>query len=171
MLCEKCKKDVATVSITTIINGDKTVKNLCAQCAEAEGHLGNGFHFNEDWPNLLPNLFSLGGIGGIKPMETLTCPQCQLSFREFTKGGRLGCSHCYEAFRRQLAPILKQIHAGDQHEGKVPKRLWGKKGIQREIEGLKIKLQQAVEIENFEEAAKLRDDIKALQKKAEKGEA
>lgn len=171
MLCEKCKKNTATVCVTTIINGDKTVKNLCPACAEQEGHLNMGFDFDHDfsWQNLWPKVFSLGQSDMMQRLDDLVCSQCHLSLQDFTKQGRLGCSHCYTDFARQLEPIIKQMHVGEQHTGKMPKRLSGVKGIQREIDGLKGQLQQAIQVENFELAAKLRDEIKGLQQKAEKG--
>lgn len=173
MLCEKCKKNTATVCVTTIINGDKTVKNLCPACAEQEGHLNLGFDLEQDfsWQNLWPKVFSLGQTEFGQRLDQMTCPQCHLSFPEFTKGGRLGCSHCYKEFASQLEPILKRIHAGERHEGKMPKRLSGVKGIERQIDLLRGQLQQAIQIENFEQAAQLRDEIKALQEQAGKGEA
>ena len=173
MLCEKCKKNTATVCVTTIINGDKTVKNLCPTCAAQEGHLNTGFDFDQDfsWQNLWPKMFSFGQSDLLKRLDDLVCSQCHMSFQDFTKQGRLGCSQCYADFAGQLEPILKQMQVGDHHTGKMPKRLSGVKGIQREIDGLRARLQQAVQIENFELAAKLRDEIKGLEAKAGKGEA
>lgn len=173
MLCEKCKKNTATVCVTTIINGDKTVKNLCPECAEQEGHLNMPLPFEQDfsWQNLWPTIFSLGQGDFARSSNGQSCPQCHLSFQDFAKGGRLGCSHCYEAFQPQLKSMLQRIQGSGRHTGKLPKRQAGVKGIQRQIDTLKGQLQQAVSVENFELAAQLRDEIKTLQESAAKGEA
>ena len=173
MLCEKCKKNTATVCVTTIINGDKTVKNLCPECAEQEGHLNMTIPFDQDfsWQNLWPTIFSLGQGDLPRGKSNQSCPYCHLSFQEFAKGGRLGCSHCYETFQSSLASILSRVQGSEQHTGKFPKRLAGVKGIERQIQALRGQLQQAIEVENFELAATLRDEIKGLQETAEKGDA
>lgn len=173
MLCEKCKKNAATVCVTTIINGDKTVKNLCPACAEQEGHLNMPLPFDQDfsWQNLWPTIFSLGQGELNRGSSSQNCPQCHLSFQEFAKGGRLGCSHCYETFQPQLKAMLQRLQGSEQHTGKLPKRLAGVKGIQRQIDVLRGQLQQAITVENFELAAQIRDEIKALQESTQKGDA
>ena len=173
MLCEKCKKNTATVCVTTIINGDKTVKNLCQDCAGKEGHLHMEMPFDHDFSlkNLWPTIFSLGQGDFSKQSGSQRCPQCQLSFQEFAQGGRLGCSHCYETFQSRLESMLQRIQGSRQHMGKLPKRLAGVKGIERQIEALRGQLQQAITVENFELAAQLRDEIKALQESATRGDA
>ena len=173
MLCEKCKKNTATVCVTTIINGDKTVKNLCPNCAEQEGHLNITMPFDHNFSlqNLWPTIFSLGQEDLARETGDVCCPQCHLSFQEFAKGGRFGCSRCYEEFQSQLKGILHRVQGSEQHTGKLPKRLAGVKGIERQVDALKEQLQQAVAVENFELAATLRDEIKSLQETAAKGDA
>lgn len=166
MLCEKCKKNSATVCITTVINGDKTVRNLCASCAGQEGQLPMEMPFGHDfsWQKLWPTIFSLGQGDMMMHGGSQSCPQCNLSFQEFAKGGRLGCSRCYQAFQPQLKPILQRIQGNGEHKGKVPKRMVGVMGVERQIEALRGRLQQAISVENFELAARLRDEIRELQK-------
>lgn len=95
----------------------------------------------------------------------ISCPACHLSFEEFSKTGKLGCSECYHAFRPQMKQVLRSIHGNDTHTGKIPHSADGKLRAKRELEALKLKLNDAVAAEQFEEAAKLRDEIKALSQK------
>ena len=83
-----------------------------------------------------------------------------MKFEQFRKIGRLGCRECYKQFSDELVPILRRIHGNTVHNGKVPKRAGVELRITRQIQQLKSKLQKAVEVENFEEAARLRDRIK-----------
>ena len=149
------------------------MKNLCPACAEQEGHLNMPLSFDHDfsWQNLWPTIFSLGQGELNRGSNAQTCPHCHLSFQEFAKGGRFGCSPCYEAFQPQLKAMLQRVQGSEQHTGKLPKRLAGVKGIRRQIDALRGQLQQAIDVENFELAAKLRDEIKVLQETVQKGDA
>ena len=91
-----------------------------------------------------------------------------MTYDDFRKFGRLGCSECYNAFREQLAVLLKKIHGSNQHLGKAPSKLPQpiKKKIDQ-LQELKRQLQRAIEAESFEEAAALRDKIRGLEKKGE----
>ncbi|MDD5518464.1 MAG: UvrB/UvrC motif-containing protein, partial [Candidatus Omnitrophica bacterium] len=103
-----------------------------------------------------------------EPITGLKCPNCGLSYADFKKIGRLGCGNCYSTFSKYLEPLLKRIHGSTQHTGKSPfkaaRDLKKKAGTQE----LRIRLQKAIESEAFEEAAKLRDQIKAVENKKEK---
>lgn len=165
MLCELCGKIEATVHLTEIINGKISKLHLCEECArkkseEMEQHFGLA--------ELLAGLADFGVqvqpelAGGPK------CPNCKFRYQDFKRIGRLGCAECYETFSKNLAPLLKRIHGADQHLGKAP--LTAKKGVKvrDEIQELKSKLQKAIQLEEFEEAARLRDRIKELEKDLEK---
>jgi protein arginine kinase activator len=93
------------------------------------------------------------------------CANCGLTYSDFKKIGRLGCSDCYDTFRKYLGPLLKKIHGSGIHTGKSPvkgARVAKKKG---DVGGLRNDLQRAIEAEAFEEAAKIRDQIKEMEKK------
>ncbi len=113
----------------------------------------------------------LGGIApeknGVDKSEPAVCPNCGLSYREFRKVGRLGCSQCYVVFKDYLASLLKNIHGSSRHIGKRPKRLSKDLEIQVKLSRLRKELQEAVEREAFEEAARIRDEIKALEQRGE----
>ncbi|MDP6685326.1 MAG: UvrB/UvrC motif-containing protein, partial [Candidatus Omnitrophota bacterium] len=102
----------------------------------------------------------------------LKCPRCGLTYEDFKKVGRLGCGECYTAFKEVLLPLLKRIHGSTQHYGKAPQNFQkpkpsipapskSKNGLQE----LKDKLQKAIQNEEFEEAAKLRDKIRDVEKR------
>ena len=116
MLCQSCGKKTATTHIKTIVNGKLTQYHLCADCAKMKGY-GNIF---QDWSFSFGNM--LGGLLGttIQEEEILRCEKCGASFEEISKTGKIGCAHCYEIFRRKLAPVIQRIHGTTQHKGKVP---------------------------------------------------
>jgi protein arginine kinase activator len=94
------------------------------------------------------------------------CANCGLTYADFKKIGRLGCSECYNAFKRYLGTLLKKIHGSCQHLGKSPLKVSGVLKKKIDLQELRRRLQQAIEMEAFEEAAKLRDQIKEMEKKS-----
>ena len=94
------------------------------------------------------------------------CPKCNMSLAQFSKSGKLGCPACYEAFRPYLNEVLKSIHANTEHTGKISKNANEKIKLRRELESLKKELADAIEKQDFENAATIRDKIKALEKRA-----
>ena len=100
--------------------------------------------------------------------EEVRCPVCGISYSDFRKSGKLGCSHCYETFKNSLSQVLRQIHQNPVHTGKLPGSVSAELLKKRKISELKEKLQSAVRSENYEEAAKLHKEILELEKGAEK---
>ena len=168
MLCERCKKNTANTHLKSIVNGKLSEYNLCSSCA---AELGYG--------SLLPN-FSfndiLGGFIGSEnnPSYEKKCPVCGSTFDDISKHGQVGCMNCYEVFFDRLLPMIQRIHGTSIHKGKIP----GKKTLavvpQSEtkltqpelsaVEQKKLLLKNAIEEQRFEDAAKLRDEIKELEK-------
>jgi len=157
MLCSICKEKEATVHYTQII-GDKMQKvDLCEACSKAKG--------GSDTSN-----FSLAdlmlGLGASQEIEEasggveLKCPRCGYSQDDFKKTGRLGCSDCYKVFADGLEGLLKTMHKGTRHVGKVPEALRQNRDLSDRLKTLQRRLAKAVEDEDFEQAAKLRDEIK-----------
>ncbi|MEK5520984.1 MULTISPECIES: UvrB/UvrC motif-containing protein [Heyndrickxia] len=100
----------------------------------------------------------------IQKNEILQCPNCKMTFKQFVNIGRFGCAHCYDAFSNRLEPIIKRLHAGNlEHHGKLPKRIGGTVHIKRQIQQLKLDLQQAIKSEEFEKAAEIRDRVRSLE--------
>ncbi|MBU0633667.1 MAG: UvrB/UvrC motif-containing protein [Candidatus Omnitrophica bacterium] len=162
MVCQICQKRSATVHLTEIINDQMTELHLCEQCAKEKGIAGLGQPFGLQ--DLLTGLVDFGTpVESDKKAVMLQCPNCKMNYEDFRKIGRLGCSQCYETFKKSLEPLLKKIHGSVQHLGKAPARGGKVFKTKRELQDLKLKLQKAIEMEEFEEAAKLRDKIKQME--------
>lgn len=162
--CDNCK-NIATVHLTEIKNGKKLEKHLCEQCAAQQEGIPVKSHqpINE----LLTN-FVLAQHGAAKEAATgHACEHCGIAFAEFKQGGLLGCEHDYTQFEKELTPLLQRAHEGATHHlGKVPVRRGGS-GVpmkrQADLARLRKELQRAVEGEDYEKAARLRDQIKAAE--------
>ncbi|MCX7710795.1 MAG: UvrB/UvrC motif-containing protein [Clostridia bacterium] len=160
MLCQHCQKRVANVHFTQIVNSNKVEMYLCEQCAKEKGKFGM------ESPMSIQDLFS-GFIGFdyanpyIKPeIKETVCEKCGMSFEEFQKNGKLGCGNCYEVFAEKLGPLLKRLHGNVEHHGKAPKRVTEKVQTTKELEKLRDALNKAIQTEEYERAAQLRDQIR-----------
>jgi protein arginine kinase activator len=163
MLCCICKAKPATVHYTQI-TGDKTQKlDLCESCAKSKG-AGDptGFAFAD----LLLGLGASQEIEQAAGGSVVKCPQCGFSHADFKKSGRLGCPECYKTFAEGLEGLLKTMHKGTRHVGKMPAALRQTREAADRLESLRTKLAQAIEEENFEQAAILRDELKQLSARA-----
>jgi protein arginine kinase activator len=157
MLCCICKEREATVHLTQIA-GDKMQKvDLCEECAKHKG-------VNDPAGFSLADL--LLGLGASQEIDQSTggtelkCPKCGFTQADFKKAGRLGCSECYATFADGLEGLLKTMHKGTRHIGKVPLALQQNKDQAERLKTLQKKLAKAIDEENFEQAALLRDEIK-----------
>ena len=170
MYCQECNDKLATVHmITQVIGGNKAEVHLCADCA-----MKKGMHIFEAGDNFsLPSLIG-GFLGNYFPQaqelnessagNAVICPRCKMNFSEMSKTGKLGCADCYEAFDRELDPILRKIHGHSRHMGKIPLRSGDNVRLKQQIENLKTQLQEAVANEQYETAAEIRDKLKELGK-------
>ncbi|NLL81360.1 MAG: hypothetical protein GX231_03520 [Tissierellia bacterium] len=159
MLCDNCKRKDATFHYTKIINGKMEEHHLCETCAF------DSQDFDMSNPFSIHKLFS----GLTEAQETkeedlkdITCSNCGLDFSRFQKTGKLGCATCYHDFSEYLKPIINGIHGHNHHRGKTPLRISPNIELQREIDELSNRLEDAVKKEEFEEAAILRDEIKEM---------
>ncbi len=157
MKCHHCDSQ-ATVHLTQIINGQMHKMDLCESCAQEKGVTN-------------PDNLSIGNLLDDQPKmdestAAMTCESCGTTHQDFKKGGRLGCEACYHVFRPVLEPLLDGMHAGINHLGKIPSRSVEKKSDEENEEILHKALKKAVEEENYEKAAELRDRLKKLQTKS-----
>ena len=166
MLCQECRQEEANVYITKIVNGKKTEHHLCESCAREKEELDFSFEPQFSLHKLFASMLNQGLLESRQAMLATKnqCPGCGLSFAQFSQVGRLGCSSCYEAFEESLKPLLRRIHASSEHTGKIPVRTQKRVKYKRELDQFKEELQLKVENEEFEEAAILRDKIKAMEK-------
>ena len=161
MQCTICKEKPATVHLTQIV-GDKMQKlDLCEDCAKAKG-------INDPTSFSLADADVLFGLGASQEIEQAgggveaKCPRCGFSQADFKKSGRLGCPECYQTFAEGLEGLLKTMHKGIRHAGKVPEALRANREQSDHLKLLQKKLAKAIEDENFEQAAQLRDEIKQI---------
>jgi protein arginine kinase activator len=158
MLCDVCKCNDATVFLTQIVDGKMQKVNLCDACSKEKGV--------QD-----PTGFALAdlllGIGAAEEIEkgssSQKCPVCGYTQADFKKTGRLGCSSCYLTFAEGLGTLLKAMHKGTEHVGKLPQHASRAMELTDKMRTLTENLEKAVAEENYETAASLRDEIKKLE--------
>ncbi len=156
--CSLCHKEEVVVVITTIDKDGKVVElSLCQDCAAKKG-VGEIKKGKLNAQAILAELQDKI----TEEDHNLICINCGLSFADFRRYGRLGCEHCYESFQGRLQPIIKSIHNATQHMGKNVTE--GKKKIAEkfEIKKLRVTLQNAITKEDYEKAAKIRDQIRKI---------
>lgn len=160
MVCDICGKNEATVHLTEIVNGQVTELHLCEECAREKGEQMEQ-HFGI--ADLLAGLADLSSGMEIEEEISLKCDNCKMSYQNFKKIGRFGCSSCYEAFKKYVPSLLKRIHGSTKYVGEVP-RTKEYQVVKDELEELRRKLQEAIDREEYEQAAKIRDKIRDLEK-------
>lgn len=169
MYCQDCGKKPATLHFTKFVNGEKTEFHICESCARERGDGIPGSPNSFSIHSLLSGILDFepigsSAIGAAKP-QSIHCDECGLTYAQFSKIGRFGCSSCYQAFTDRLDPLLKRVHGNTVHVGKIPKRSGGQIQCKREIEQLRRDMQTHIEHEEFEDAAKIRDRIRELERK------
>jgi len=163
--CQVCDKS-ATVHLTDIVSGQKREVHLCQDCAEKREIL------KHQELNLSAILQSVIGqhVGPLTDeLARLTCPSCGIKYMEFKAEGRLGCPQDYEVFRAALAPLLQRIHRALRHVGKIPVHAVRNAALQTELMEIRQQLRRAVDMEAYEEAARLRDLIRQKESTDEPG--
>jgi len=160
MKCDLCDKK-ATVFLTQIVNGKMQKVNLCETCAKEKGVTDpTGFA-------LADLLFGLGNEQQIESpsSEMDECPVCGYTLAQLKKTGRVGCAECYEVFAHSLKSLVKAMHTGTQHSGKIPAGATARRLLAKQNAALEERLRDAILGERYEDAAKIRDEIEALNEK------
>ena len=166
MVCNICGVHDATIHLTEINNQQMIEIHLCETCAQEKG---TDFKTHFNLTDLLAGLADTGKA--TKPAEKLfagKCPECEMTYDEFGKTGRLGCAHCYDAFSKMLLPLIKRVQRSTTHVGKRPSRVSPETSRGHELRLLQDRLAKSVEAEAFEEAARLRDEIRQAEEKMKK---
>ncbi|HMP71657.1 MAG TPA: UvrB/UvrC motif-containing protein [Kiritimatiellia bacterium] len=161
MKCEACQHVEATVHLTQVVDGAIKKLHLCEGCAQKSG-------FDVQGPISITDI--LLGMGGKTPAaepirQETTCPRCHMRRTDFKKTGRFGCAACYTTFAEDLPPLLKAMHRGTRHIGKFPAREQDRRQVSEALERLHKELDRAVSDERYEEAARLRDEIRQCREK------
>lgn len=162
MLCQLCQKRPANVHLTQIINNTKMDMYLCEQCASQQGQISFESPFSIS--DFFSGILNLGSQEfQIPRVPDKVCDVCGMTYEEFQKTGKLGCSNCYKLFGERLNPLLKQLHGNTVHSGKTPAKQSEQIKISNDVDRLKELLNKAIQAEEYEDAAKLRDRIKELE--------
>ena len=164
--CGVCAKREAAVAFTHIVDDVKQTLLLCQACASEKNIKVQVTPAApaKDAPVLVKEIkIELAKLAGAEGDGSARCSTCEMSYEEFKKIGRLGCSHCYDAFAPQLERLLKRIHGDNQHRGKESLQAAQSAPAVDELAHLREELAQAVAEEAFEEAAQLRDRIRVLE--------
>lgn len=160
MICESCGKNPATTHLKTIINGELTEYSLCAECAQKLGYGNLLTGLGRNFSSLLGGFF-----GDAEPAaeDTIHCKCCGSSFDDIARSGKVGCAECYHTFYDRLIPLIQRIHGNTKHRGKVPGGSPLQPKPQSELSVMRRELREAIDCENFEQAAALRDRIRELE--------
>ena len=177
MLCETCKKRTATVFYNENINGKTRAYSLCGECAAKLREAGElkqissmlgGFTspFSALQDDLFGGFFGIpGASGGVTKRK---CGTCGATYADIASGGRVGCSDCYTTFRDELARSIRSIHGTTAHVGAVPSKHREQEARATRLKQLKADLDAAIQKEDFERAAALRDEVRKLQAESER---
>ncbi len=161
MLCEVCQHNQATVHLTQVVNGAVKKLHLCEACAKESGvDLQNPV-------SIADLLLGLGQPAQGSAAADKACPACHMTQGDFRKTGRLGCPVCYEAFAEELGVLIKAMQRHDQHVGHIPRGQAVRIRRTAEMNRLQKAMDEAVARENFEDAARIRDQIQQLRREAE----
>ncbi|MBR3002202.1 MAG: UvrB/UvrC motif-containing protein [Clostridia bacterium] len=184
MKCDNCGKNNANVRYLRNINGVKQEMNLCEECSRKLGITDIGFNMPIDFSSFLGGFFedfeNSDLMQLVEPRTKLKCKGCNYTFEDIINTGKFGCPECYETFETEIDSLLNKLHGSNRHKGRLGKlekakveeenksadspKKDKKSNEQNKLEQLKNKLKQLVKEEKYEEAAKVRDEIKELEK-------
>jgi len=174
MICKRCGKKEAEVFYKYTVNGNTKEYALCAGCAEelkksgeldikmpglfgeGESYFGNLFGLSDFWG--FPH-----SVSSSRSSEKKRCTFCSSTFDDLVRSGKIGCAECYKVFAEELRPSVEKIHGKEKYMGKRPKRIKAKETKQDKIKALKAEMKNAVKAQEFEQAAVLRDQIRAME--------
>ena len=174
MTCDFCKKNIATVHLIRVQNDIVEKVNICSECAKDFSFFSED-DFYKDLSNILSKIFESDqdniydsgvhqSLSGLDIKKNKSCPFCRTDLKSIKKLGKMGCPHCYNEFRSILLPIIKAIHQDIKYRGKMPETMPRQMKLEKSISDLRNRLKREIFIENFEEAARIRDEIKQLEK-------
>lgn len=183
MLCDNCGKREANVRYSENINGRKKELHLCEECSKKLGIENMDFNMPIDFSSFFGGLLEDFGTNDFMPLfnevKQLKCDNCGYTFEDIVNTGKLGCENCYSVFEDRLDPIIKKIQGSNKHVGRTGKIIDSKisekinnkdsktennKDVSK-VEKLQNDLKKAIKEEKYEEAAKIRDEIKKLEDK------
>jgi protein arginine kinase activator len=164
MLCDNCRERDAVINLTQVEHDSKVTLHLCEQCAQQKGVETGGTILKSPLANLIGSMTKGATSVLPSPSDGLRCSSCGSTLKDFRDSGRLGCADCYGSFDGHLRDLLRRLHGSSQHVGERYAVPGGAGSDPRAaLLDLKDQLRRAVDSENFELAAELRDRIKVLE--------
>lgn len=161
--CHNCGRETdGAVKITQIRGNQKTMVTLCRSCASAMGFHNPLDQMPFPLAKILGSFIEESVMSETQPAQEISCPTCEMTFAQFSQQGRFGCGDCYETFRPQLETILRKIHGHCVHRGKTPGEESTDQVSVAEQERLEAEYRMAIEREEFERAADLRDRLRDI---------
>ena len=162
MMCADCHSAKATVHFTQIVNDETETFHLCQSCAQKRGLKTSPSGSQAPLSDFLSEMGA--PIFTKATNANVSCPRCGCTFRQFRKTGRLGCAHCYSTFEQEMSALLRKIHGSNEHVGIDQQEAVGPLTTEEaQLMTLRRQLRQAVEREEYERAAELRDAITRLE--------
>ncbi len=166
MLCEDCHKNLATKRYAEVVDGKVSEQHLCQECLDRrQESVSSGFQFAK------PAAFRGKPAPAAAKTSTTadavearqSCTACNTTLKQILEKGQVGCSTCYETFPAQLESLLEGIHVALAHRGKVPRLDDARARLRADLQAKRGLLKTALTTENYEEAAALRDEIRAIE--------
>lgn len=180
MLCENCKKREANVRYSENINGVKKEMHLCEECSRKLGITDKmdfrmpTFDFSNFFGSFLEDFSTPDFMPLLNEIKLIKCDSCGSTFDDIISTGKYGCANCYDVFEDRMDPILKKLQGANRHNGRLGKisdnnvkfdkkeEQKNQNSTDKKLEKLQDELKQAVKEERYEEAAKIRDEIKKM---------
>lgn len=159
--CDLCHAAPAAIQVVEQRGAETRKIAICPACAAKQGISQNGNAINFNLPNLIAAMEGVAAAREAPAAAPPFCPACGTRLEHFQESGRLGCAHCYEVFEPFIQPLVKRAQAGEAHRGLAPGRLAPEAPVGEEAT-LRNRLKECVAAERYEEAARLRDQLRAL---------
>ncbi len=162
MLCERCHKRLATLRYSEVIDGKAIARSICQNCLnEIQNDASTGFEMSGAAPAPRHDLFQRMATDRLA--RHIVCSSCGLELADALQGGILGCPVCYDSFDDHLPNVLRGIQPGLRHRGKIPSRDASREQLHMQLQTKRALLRSALKTENYEDAARLRDEIRSLE--------
>lgn len=157
MLCDMCKKNEATVRLIAMVDGTKMERNLCTACVAKQR-----MQLRTEGVQSIISAILEGASRARQRHPDLRCSACGTEYEDFAKTNRLGCSQCYKDFAVAMKPLLSRLHGHAEHVGRTPEHMGTNISAASHMEKLRRQLEMAIAMEEFEQAAELRDTLREL---------
>ena len=162
MICNSCMKNVATIKFTEVVDGKAVQHFLCPECYKTQQEATSGFSQSVPRPSVR-GAVSEKADGAARTKQTAKCPGCNMTLRQVLESATVGCAGCYDAFGTEIESLLEGLQPGASHRGKTFRCNDELLRTSKDIQSKRVLLRHMIKDENYEEAARLRDEIARLE--------